>query len=191
MTVGYIRVSTEDQNLARQEVLMQNLKVEKVFADKASGKNTDRPEFKAMLEFVREGDVLCVESFSRLSRSTRDLLGTVEVLTRKGVTLVSDKEHVDTSTPQGRFMLTVFGALAELERENTLQRQREGIEIAKAAGKYKGRKPIEVGEEFIRLAKLWQAGEISLSVAVARAGVSRSTFLRKCRALGVSKSVVS
>lgn len=187
MRIGYIRVSTEEQNLARQEVLMQTLGVEKVFRDKASGKNTERPEFKAMLEFVREGDTLCVESFSRLSRSTRDLLNTVETLSRKGVTLVSDKEKVDTGTPQGRFMLTVFGALAELERENTLQRQREGIEIAKAAGKYKGRAPIPVTEDFVKLAKLWQAGGVPLAAAVARSGMSRATFLRKCKELGIRK----
>ena len=187
MKVGYVRVSSDDQNLARQMVLMSGVGVERVFADKASGKNTDRPEFKAMLDFVREGDILYVESFSRLSRSTRDLLNTVDVLSRKGVTLVSDKEKVDTSTPQGRFMLTVFGALAELERESVLQRQREGIAVAKAAGKYKGRVPIPVTEDFTRLAKSWQRGELQLCAAVRQSGVSRATFLRRCKDLGIRK----
>lgn len=138
MRVGYVRVSTAEQNPARQVELMKSLGVEKVFLDKISGKNTDRPQFNEMLSFLREGDTLYVESFSRLSRSTRDLLGTVSVLSGRGVQLVSDKEKVDTNTPQGRFMLTVFAALSELERENILERQREGIEIAKAEGKYKG-----------------------------------------------------
>lgn len=138
MRVGYVRVSTAEQNPARQVELMKSLDVEKVFLDKISGKNTDRPQFNEMLSFLRDGDTLYVESFSRLSRSTKDLLNTVGVLSARGVQLVSDKEKVDTNTPQGRFMLTVFAALSELERENILERQREGIEIAKAEGKYKG-----------------------------------------------------
>ena len=106
-------------------------KAEKLFIDKASGKNTDRAAFKEMMTFVRSGDVVIVESISRIARNTRDLLSIISDLTEKGVEFVSLKESIDTTTPQGRFMLTVFGALAELERENILERQREGIEIAK------------------------------------------------------------
>ena len=90
-----------------------------------------------MLEYVREGDTLYIESISRLGRSTRDLLNIIDVLQRKQVTLVSSKENIDTNTPQGRFVLSIFAALSELEREQTLQRQREGIAIAKSQGKYK------------------------------------------------------
>ena len=89
-----------------------------------SGKNANRPELKAMLEYVRDGDTLYIESISRLGRSTRDLLNIIDVLQRKGVTLVSSKENIDTNTPQGRFVLSIFAALSELEREQTLQRQR-------------------------------------------------------------------
>lgn len=109
--------------------------LKKVFIDKLSGKNTDRPQLQAMFSYVREGDVVVVSDFSRLAKSTRDMLQIVQELTDKGVGLVGLKENVDTDTPQGRFMLTVFAALAELERETILQRQREGIAIAKQQGK--------------------------------------------------------
>ena len=166
MKVGYVRVSTTDQNPARQFELMESFGVEKVFSEKLSGKNTDRPQFKEMMSFLREGDVLYIESISRLSRSTKDLLNTVAVLEEKGVTLISHKENFDTNTPNGRFMITMFGALAELERENTLLRQREGIEIAKLEGKYKGRKPIPVSDRFFTVAKAWSNGDLALKDAI-------------------------
>ena len=137
MKIGYIRISTTDQNTARQEVLMQELGVEQVYIDRMSGKNTDRPELKRMLGFVREGDVVIVESISRFARNTKDLLELVEQLTSKQVEFISKKEVIDTTTPTGKFMLTVFGAVAELEREYILQRQKEGIAIAKEKGVYK------------------------------------------------------
>lgn len=143
MKIGYIRISTADQNIARQEVLMHELGVENMFIDRMSGKNTNRPELQRMLSFVREGDIVIVESISRFARNTRDLLDLVEQLTLKQVEFVSKKEAIDTTTPTGKFMLTVFGAVAELEREYILQRQKEGIAIAKEKGVYKGRKPIE------------------------------------------------
>lgn len=143
MKIGYIRVSTQEQNTLRQEVLMEQLGVEEVYIDRISGKTADRPELKNLLEYVRRGDVVIVESISRFARNTRDLLDLVEKLTSKGVEFVSQKEAIDTTTPTGKFMLTVFGAVAELEREYILQRQREGIAIAKRNGVYKGRRPIE------------------------------------------------
>ena len=126
MKIGYIRISTTDQNTARQEVLMKELNVEQVFIDRMSGKNIDRPELKKMMSFVREGDTVIVESISRFARNTKDLLDLVEQLTAKRVEFISKKEAIDTTTPTGKFMLTVFGAVAELEREYILQRQREG-----------------------------------------------------------------
>ena len=125
MKIGYIRISTTDQNTARQEVLMKELNVEQVFIDRMSGKNTDRPELKKMMSFVREGDTVIVESISRFARNTKDLLDLVEQLTAKRVEFISKKEAIDTTTPTGKFMLTVFGAVAELEREYILQRQRD------------------------------------------------------------------
>ena len=143
MKIGYVRASTTDQNTARQEVLMESLGVNQIYIDRMSGKSTDRPELKRMMTFVREGDTVIVESISRFARNTRDLLDLVERLTSKGVEFVSKKEAIDTTTPSGKFMLTIFGAVAELEREYILQRQREGIAIARERGIYKGRKPID------------------------------------------------
>ena len=139
MKIGYVRVSTEEQNTARQEIMLRELGVDELFIDKASGKNADRPELRRMMEYVRHGDTVIVESISRFARNTRDLLDLVERLTEKQVEFVSRKEAIDTTTPTGKFMLTVFAAVAELEREYILQRQREGIAIAKAQGKYHAR----------------------------------------------------
>lgn len=181
MKVGFIRVSTEDQNTIRQEILMKQLGVERVYIEIASGKSrTGRPQLEAMMDFVREGDVVVVESISRFARSTRDLLTLVEQLTEKGVGFVSQKESIDTNTPQGKFMLTVFGAMAELEREQTLQRQREGIAAAKAAGKYKGRKPIEIEDSLVKsVHDQWYKREITTSHAVKLLNVSSRTFYRR------------
>ena len=183
MQVGYIRISTPEQNTARQEVLMQELGVEKVFIDRMSGKNTDRPQLKQMLSFVRQGDTVIVESISRFARNTRDLLELVEQLAAKGVEFVSRKEQIDTTTPTGKFMLTVFGAVAELEREYILQRQAEGISIAKANGVYKGRKPI-VRPEFETITAMWKSGRITAVEAMKRLNMKPSTFYRKVRQLG-------
>lgn len=182
MKIGYIRVSTQEQNTMRQEVLMQELGVDEVYIDRLSGKNTDRPELKKMTDYVRKGDTVIVESISRFARNTRDLLDLVEKLSEKGVEFVSKKEAIDTTTPTGKFMLTVFGAVAELEREYILQRQQEGIAIAKAEGKYRGRKPIE-RSNFDAVEKLWRAGTISAAEAMRRLDMSRSTFYRKVRQL--------
>lgn len=178
--IGYIRISTTDQNTARQEVLMQELGVDQVFIDRMSGKNTDRPELKRMMTFVREGDMVIVESISRFARNTRDLLELVERLTAKGVEFVSKKEAIDTTTPSGKFMLTIFGAVAELEREYILQRQREGIAIAKTQGVYKGRKPID-RPEFKQVVALWRQGTISAVEAMKRLDMKPSTFYRKVK----------
>ena len=180
MKVGYIRVSTQEQNTIRQEVLMKSLGVDEIYIDRMSGKNANRPELQKMMEYVRNGDTVIVESISRFARNTRDLLDLVEKLSEKGVEFVSKKEAIDTTTPTGKFMLTVFAAIAELDREYILQRQREGIAIAKAQGKYTGRKPIE-RSNFDAVEKLWRAGTISAAEAMRRLDMSRSTFYRKVR----------
>lgn len=180
MIIGYIRISTTDQNTARQEVLMKELGAEQVFIDRMSGKNTDRPELKRMMSFVREGDTVIVESISRFARNTKDLLELVEQLAQKHVEFVSKKEAIDTSTPTGKFMLTVFGAVAELEREYILQRQREGMAIAKQNGVYKGRKPIE-HPRFNEITSLWKSGTITATEAMKRLDMKPSTFYRKVK----------
>lgn len=186
MKVGYIRCSTEEQNEARQVRMMEEQGTEQNFIDKASGKNTDRPEFHKMMAFVRSGDTVIVESISRIARNTRDLLAIVAELTGKGVEFVSIKESIDTTTPQGRFMLTVFGALAELERENILERQREGIAIAKEQGKYRGRKPQDVDPEKLReVCARWRAGEITATAAMKELGLKANTFYRRVKDAGL------
>lgn len=182
MKIGYVRVSTAEQNTARQEVLMEQLGVERVYIEKASGKSAkkeDRPVLEEMMNFIREGDTLVVESISRFARSTVDLLNLVARLEEKGVEFVSQKENIDTSTPQGKFMLTVFAALAQLEREQTKQRQAEGIAIAKAQGKYKGRKPIEIDEKvFDETYKRVVDGEITNNYAMSKLGLKRNTYYK-------------
>ena len=178
MKIGYIRVSTQEQNTMRQEVLMEALGVDEVYIDRMSGKNTNRPELQKMMEYVRKGDTVIVESISRFARNTRDLLELVEQMTAKGVEFVSKKEAIDTTTPTGKFMLTVFGAVAELEREYILQRQQEGIAIAKKQGKYKGRKPI-VSPEFEQVTAKWRSGAITAAEAMRMLHMSKTTFYRR------------
>ena len=180
MKVFYIRCSTEEQNEARQIESAKEVNAEKLFIDKASGKNRDREQLKEMLSFVREGDTVYCSDISRIARNTRDLLNIVEELNNKGVYFVSLKESIDTSTPTGKFMLTVFGAMAELERENILQRQREGIAIAKKEGKYKGRAKMKLDEEeFKRYLAEWRAGERTAISICKHFGMTSTTFYRK------------
>lgn len=178
MIVGYVRVSTQEQNEARQLEAMSKQGVEKYFTEKVSGKNiTDRPELNNMLDFVREGDTVIVHDFSRLARSTKDLLSIVEMLNDKGVTLISNKESVDTSTATGKLMITMIGAINEFERQNMLDRQAEGIAIAKREGKYKGRKPVEVDSNtFKREYDRYKAREINKTELARVLKVSRPTL---------------
>lgn len=136
--IAYVRVSTAEQNEARQIEALKKHNIDKWFTEKVSGKNMNRPQLEAMLDYVREGDTVYIHDFSRLARSTKDLLSIVEQLQEKGVHLVSNKENLDTSTPTGKLMLTMIAAINEFERENLLERQREGIAIAKEQGKFKG-----------------------------------------------------
>jgi len=154
----------------------------KVFIEKISGKDTNRPELKKLLEYVREGDTVMVESYSRFARSTRDLLNLVDQLNKMDVAFVSIKEQTDTSTPQGKLIMTIFAGLAEFEREQTLQRQREGVAIAKAEGKYKGRKPIKVDwVKFGALYEQWKKQEITAKKMMSELNLKPETFYRKVK----------
>lgn len=178
MNVAYIRVSTAEQNLERQRENLAPYNIERWFEEKVSGKDTQREQLRHMLEFVREGDTVYVNDFSRLSRSVSDLLNLVSDLSAKGVRLVSIKETFDTSTPTGKLMITLIGAINEFERQNMLERQREGIAIAKREGKYKGRKPIEL-ESFEEVYLLWKKGSISAVKAAETLSISRGTWYNK------------
>ncbi|MCD8015911.1 MAG: recombinase family protein [Lachnospiraceae bacterium] len=176
MQIAYIRVSTLEQNEQRQVEAMQKYNIEKWFIEKVSGKNANRPKLQEMLEFVREGDTVHIHDFSRLARSTKDLLDIVEKLNGKGVALVSNKENIDSSTPTGKLMLTMIGAINEFERTNLLERQAEGIAIAKKNGKYKGRKPVTISD-FESRYKLYVSREIKTKTELAKQlNISRPTL---------------
>ncbi len=182
MRVGYVRVSSVEQNEERQIVaLKQKADVEKFFVDKISSKSANRPKFDEMMNFLREGDELIVSEFSRLARSTTDLLNIVDSLTKKDVKVRSLKEQLDTSTPQGRFMLTIFGAIAEFERELILQRQREGIQLAKDAGKYKGRNSKKRPKDFDFYKQGYYARQYTVTEIAKHYKVSRPTIYKWLR----------
>ena len=181
MKLFYCRVSTSEQREDRQVKAALDLGIERenIYIDKQSGKNANREQLKALLTFCRKGDTVYCESISRIARNTKDLLNIVEELNRKQVDFVSLKESIDTSTPQGKFMLTVFGALAEMERECILQRQAEGIAIAKEQNKYKGRKPKDIDKnEFIKLCAEWRQGERTAVSIQKKFSISAQTFYR-------------
>ena len=183
--VGYVRVSTVDQNDARQVEALKKHNIEKWFTEKVSGKDTNRPQLQLMLDYVREGDTVYIHDFSRLARSTKDLLEIVETLNKKGVHLVSNKENIDSSTPTGKLMLTMIGAIAEFERQNLLERQKEGIAVQKELDKsrkpedkkYKGRKAVVIDEEqFEKEYSRYQKREINKTELAKILEVSRPTL---------------
>ena len=180
MRVAYVRVSTVEQNEERQLQALEGFEIEKWFVEKKSGKNTNREQLTLMLEFVRAGDVIYVMDFSRLSRSVSDLLNIVQTLERKNVRLVSLKENIDTHTPTGKLMLTVIGAIAEFERENLLERQKEGIDIAKKQGRYKGKKRKTL-ENFDQVYNEWKNNNITATSASKLLGVTRATFYNRVK----------
>lgn len=175
MQIAYIRVSTIEQNEQRQVEAMQQYNIEKWFIEKVSAKDTNRPKLQEMLDYAREGDTIHIHDFSRLARSTKDLLDIVEKLNHKGITLISNKENIDTSTPTGKLMLTMIGAINEVERTNLLERQKEGIAIAKRNGKYKGRKPVTI-PDFEKHYQQYMKREISKSQLAKNLNISRPTL---------------
>ncbi|MCI6705659.1 MAG: recombinase family protein [Butyricicoccus pullicaecorum] len=192
MKIGYVRVSTVEQNEARQVEALNKLGVQKIYIEKKSGKNLDRPVLQEMLDFIREGDTVYVHDLSRISRSLTDLLNLVELLQKKKVHFISNKEQVDTTTPTGRLFLSIVGAINEFERTNLLERQREGIAIAKRVGKYKGRKPRTL-DHVAELYNMWIRRDKSKAEIARDYQISRPTLDRlfkeyeKSQALGAKK----
>lgn len=177
MKYAYIRVSTVEQNEDRQLEAMKKYDIpqENYFVEKVSGKDTNRPELQKLLAIVKDGDTIHIHDFSRLSRSTSDLLKIVEEIKRKGVHLISNKENLDTSTPTGKLMLTMIGAINEFERTNMLERQLEGIKIAKKKGNYR---KLDIDfDMFAELDQQARAGKISIAAACEKLGIkSRKTW---------------
>lgn len=178
MKVAYIRVSTVDQNEKRQMEAMRDLNIEKYFVEKVSAKDTKRPKLEELKDYVREGDTVYIKDFSRLARSTKDLLELVEFFQSKGVKLISLKENLDTGTSTGKLMLTMIGAIYEFERANLLERQKEGIAVAKKEGKYKGRKKIGFPENWEEVYPKWKNRELKGNEAMEMLGLKRNTFYR-------------
>ena len=171
--IGYARVSTTDQNMARQLEALG--KVDKLFTDQLSGKDTNRPGLQAMLDFVREDDILRVKSIDRLGRSARDLLNILDELDKRGVTVVfTDTPLFNKSTKEGQFALTMFAAMAELERETIRERQAEGIALAKQRGVYE-RKPKLSQEQCAEIRRLAEE-EVPKSKIAKKFGVGKTTI---------------
>lgn len=179
MLVGYVRVSSLDQNPERQLEELKAMQVEKIFMDKLSGKNVERPELQNMLNFVREGDTLVVHSLDRLARNLSDLLTMVQDLTGRGVSVRFLNERLDfdagkEASPVAKLMLSMVGAFAEFERSMIKRRQAEGIALAKERGVYKGRPRSVTDEQIQKLRSLMNLG-VPLSTAARQIGISRTT----------------
>lgn len=186
MKVGYVRVSTVEQNEARQIEGLKKHGIERWYVEKVSGKNTDRPKLQEMISELQSGDTVYIHDFSRLARSTSDLLKLVEELNERGIHLVSNKENIDTSTPTGKLMLTMIGAINEFERTNMLERQKEGIAIAKREGKYKncGRKKKDLADSYEDLIQQYVDGDITKVQLAVMLNVSRPTLNRILKEYG-------
>jgi DNA invertase Pin-like site-specific DNA recombinase len=182
MNIAYIRVSSKDQNTGRQLEAMKQWKIDRIYEEKVSGKDTNRPKLQEMLDYAREGDTVYVESFSRLARNMLDLLKIVDALSKRKVGFISLKENIDTTTPTGRLQLNVFGAIYQFERECSKERQREGIDLALAEGRAYGRpKEFYVDDKFISVYKQWKAGEITAVKAMELSGMKKVTFYKRVK----------
>lgn len=176
MNIAYVRVSTVEQNEERQQQALEKRGIDKWFTEEASGKDTNRPQLQAMLEFAREGDTIYIHDLSRLGRNTEDLLHITAQLQAKGINLVSNKESIDTSSATGKLIFTMIAAIAEFERTNLKERQREGIAIAKQKGKYKGRKSIARPANWDEVFRQWKNREITAAKAMQLTSLKRNTF---------------
>lgn len=176
--IAYVRVSSVDQNEQRQLDALEKYDIDEWFIEKASAKDTNRAKLNEMLKYARKGDTIHIHSFDRFARSTKNLLDLVEQLQVKGVELVSHKESIDTNTAVGKLMLTMIGAINEFERTNMLERQKEGIAIAKADGKYKGRNEIERPDNWNEIYNQWIVREITATKAMDLMGLKRNTFYK-------------
>lgn len=177
MRFGYGRVSTKDQNLARQREALEG-KCDEYYEDKLSGRNMDRPELQRILDKVRCGDTITILSIDRLGRNLKQLINVSADLKEKGVNIVAVNQGIDTSTKTGEMFFYFLSMIAQLELDSIHERQREGIEIAKLEGRFKGR-PLKELKEFNRYLQEVESGTLSVDRACKLLGVSRSTFYRR------------
>ena len=180
--IGYIRVSSVDQNTARQ---LEGIQLDEIFTDKCSGKDTKRPELEACLKYLRKGDSLHVHSIDRLARNLQDLLNILDSLTSKGISVVFHKEGLTFTgkeDPFQKLQLQIIGAVAQFERSLIRERQREGIAIAKKQGKYKGRKPV-ITPELINQARAMAATGQKKQVIADKLGICRATLYKALKTI--------
>lgn len=180
MVYGYARVSTRQQDLSRQLDLLERYECHKIYTEKISGIRANRPELNKLKKRVKENDKIIIESFSRLGRSTKDLIDLVYFFERKGVKVISIKENFDTQTPQGKLMMTVFQAFSQFERDIIVERTKEGLDSARARGNIGGRPRID--PKLIQYAlNLYQKEGRTVVDICAQTGIKRSTFYRYLR----------
>ena len=174
---GYARVSTRQQELARQLDLLKNYNCNEILTEKMTGTKANRPELNRLKDKLRPGDTVVVESFSRLGRSTKDLIDLVNYFEEHEVKLISLKENFDTSTPQGRLMMTVFQAFSQFERDLIVERTKEGLKSARARGRQGGRPKVN-SKEITKAIKLYHTEQYSVKEIVEMTGISRATLYR-------------
>lgn len=179
-TYGYARVSTQSQELNRQLDILEKFSCDKIYTEKITGTKASRPELNKLKDNVREGDTIVVESWSRLGRSTRDLIDLVEFFDKKKVNVISAKEKFDTSTPQGKLMLTVFQAFSEFERDLIVERTNEGLKSARARGRVGGR-PKKADKNIQQALKLYDSKLHTVREIEELSSVSASTLYRYIR----------
>jgi DNA invertase Pin-like site-specific DNA recombinase len=178
MKIGYARVSTKEQNIDKYIEELKKEGCEKIFYEKVSGAKSNRPEFQRMIDMLRQGDVVVVSDLTRLSRSMKDLINTMEIFKSRGVQLKSLKENwIDTTTAQGELMFNIFSALAEFERKLTIERTRAGLEVARARGKLGGRPKSDPKKVEIAL-KMYRSKEYTIKEITQTSGISRATLYR-------------
>lgn len=185
--IAYIRVSTVEQNEERQIKALEVKNIHKFYIEKASAKDTNRPKLNEMLDYIRQGDTVYIQDFSRLARNVKDLLKIVEQLQEKQVNLISLKENIDLNSAVGKLQLTMLGAIYEFERSIAKERQAEGIAIAKAKGKYKGRKKIEIPSNFEEVYNKWKIRELTGKEAMEILGLKRNTFYKFIKEYDLTK----
>jgi len=177
---GYARVSTESQNLDRQLDALQKYGVDHIYNEKLTGTKRERPELDKMLDRMTEGDVVVVESLSRLGRSTKDLIELTEIFQSKGVNLVSLKESINTNTPTGRLLFTLMSAIAQFERDVIADRTREGLNAARARGRIGGRPKTNI-DAVKKAVKLYNTGQYTIKEIEELTGVKKDTLYRNMK----------
>lgn len=180
MNFGYVRTSTEKQNLDRQLKIISKYDCDKIFMEKMSGTIKKRPELDKMIEQLREGDSVIIESLSRLGRSTKNLLELIEIFNKKKVKLISDKENIDTETATGKMLLTVLSAISQFERDLIVERTKEGLESARARGR-KGGRPRVDEKKLEKAVKLYKSKTHSIKEIIELTGISSATIYRNLR----------